>query len=543
MTKGLLVIASFIMMILTSCQNPDESIFNEDNIHNVLPTSITVLNDSSIFLSTGTQASVDFCVSTSNAPFDFNGDEFQISCVGASNYYKVVGTEQVFDDMGGAEVGHYRAIIEDNKVSAEYDEIVALVLNVQDVNGNNVQITSNTFEVIGKSDLFLVHNGLPIVVINTPDSMPIISKNNYVTGSTVSLLNADMTYNLLLGEAKIKGRGNTTWLCPKKPYKVKFDTKQSLFDKPKEKEWVLLANYYDKSMIRTDVAYWMASHFGHFDYVPRFHFVDMVMNGEYNGTYQLGDQLKISENRVNVGDDGFLLEIDAKATEEDITFSVPHINQKINIKDPDVVMGGESYNFVKDYVTRADEALFADDWLDEKIGYKSLIDMQSFVEWYVMMELTKNADANFNTSCYMNLSRTGKLKMGPLWDFDLGLGNYPHSWAPVFADKVNNPQGYYIKTWTGSWIARLFEDPAFVSAVKETYASYYKNKDAIIAYVESVAAANQKSAIENNKLWGTLCDKNSTNDEIEAAYSAQITFLKTWLSVRIEWLKIAFDAL
>lgn len=397
----------------------------------------------------------------------------------------------------------------------------------------NINYTTST------SGTAYVDNGVPQLVLQTPGKVGITSKEEYVEGSMVSLKGVDGETEFT-GEMKTKGRGNSTWGAPKKPYKIKFDKKQSLFGEPKDKEWVLLANYYDKSMIRSDVAYWMASNFGQFDYVPRFHFVDLMLNGKYNGTYQLGDQLKIGENRVNVGDDGFLLEIDAKAAAEDITFKVPHISQKINIKDPDVVMDDDNYNFVKDYVTRADAALFASNWLDEENGYKSLIDMQSFAEWYVMMELTKNNDAAFYTSCYMNLSRTGKLKMGPLWDFDVSLGGYPSNWGRDF---VNDPEGYYIKTNTGSWIARLFNDPAFVDAVKAAYVPYYNNKAAIIAHVESIAAANKKSAIANNKLWGTLCDKNSEDDVVEAAYDAQIDYLKNWISTRIVWLKSAFDEL
>lgn len=384
-----------------------------------------------------------------------------------------------------------------------------------------------------------VDNGIPQLVLQTPGKVEIDSKEVYVEGSMLSLKGVDGETQFM-GEMKVKGRGNTTWLQPKKPYKIKFENKQSLLDEPKDKEWVLLANYIDKSFIRGEVAFWMASNFGNFDYVPRFHFVDMILNGKYNGNYQLGDQLKIGENRVNVGDDGFLLEIDGKAAADDITFNVPHIGTKINIKEPSVMVGDENYNYVTDYVSRADAALFADNWLDPENGYKALIDMRSFAEWYVMMELTKNNDAVFYTSCYMNLSRSGKLKMGPLWDFDVSLGGYPVAWGRDF---VNNPEDFYIKTNTGSWIERLFGDPEFVAAVKEVYEPYYQNKAAIIAHVENVAAANRKSVIANNKLWGTLCNKNSDDDTVGAAYDAQIEFLKNWIATRIDWLKTAFDAL
>ena len=504
-------------------------------------------------LSTGEQASIEFRVNPSTAVFDYSEENCQIeldkvgtvqtkaSYVTKPQNYKLVKIEQVVDEeTQEVLIGQYRAVIEDTGISAEYDEMVALVLNTKDAKGNDIQISSSAVEVVGKNFDNLPHFGLPVVMINTSNATPIVSKDDYVEGSYITLLNADMTYDYQ-GEMKIKGRGNSTWGAPKKPYKVKFDKKQSLFGEPKDKEWVLLANYYDKSMLRGGVAYWMASTYGEFDYVPKFHFVDLMLNGQYNGTYQVGDQVKIAKDRVNVGDDGFLLEIDAKAAAEDITFRVPHIGQPINIKEPDVVVGDENYNYVVDYLTRADAALYADNWLDETTGYKSLIDMQSFVEWYLVMEITKNADACFYTSCYMNLSRNGKLKMGPLWDFDLSLGGYPRSWNPSAADNINNYEGFYIKS--ASWIARMFIDPIFVATVKERFNIYYYNKEAILAHIENSAEQNRQSAIANNKSWGTLCDKNSLASIVETAYDEQMTYLKNWLSSRLEWLKAAYDAM
>lgn len=423
--------------------------------------------------------------------------------------------------------------------SSDYDDMAAFVLNAKDANGDSIQISSSAFEIKFFKDERLAA-GIPIVIINTPNSVPILSKEEYVKGTTVTLLNNDMSIGFQ-GEMKIKGRGNSTWNEPKKPYKIKFDSKQSLLGEPKDKEWVLLANCFDKSLIRNDLAFWMAATYGCFDYVPRYHFVNLILNGQYSGLYQLGEQVKISEDRVNVGKDGFLLEIDAKADTGDVTFDVPHIYKPVNIKDPDVSAGDENYNYVYDYVSRADAALYADDWLDELHGYKTLIDMQSFVEWYLVMEITKNNDAIFYSSCYMNLSRTGKLKMGPVWDFDFGFGGYPSDRDPG-REFVNEPANFYIKGNT-SWIDRMFEDPAFVSAVKTTFQRYYNNRSAIISHIDNTIAANKSAAMEDNRVWGTICATDCSEAEFESAYKEQADYLKQWLIVRFEWLKNEFDAM
>ena len=159
-------------------------------------------------------------------------------------------------------------------------------------------------------------------------------------------------------DVKIKGRGNSTWAMAKKPYALKFDEKISLLDEPKDKSWVLLANYADKTSLRNQTAFYMGS-ISNLDYTPRFHFVDLMLNGRYNGTYQLGEKIKISKDRVNVGDDGFLLEIDAKAGADEITFYTNHLNHPVNIKDPDVEVDDENYNYIKDYVITAEDALFS----------------------------------------------------------------------------------------------------------------------------------------------------------------------------------------
>ena len=176
---------------------------------------------------------------------------------------------------------------------------------MRDDQNRDARICSRQITVRGRLSENLVHNKLPIVLVNTPDFEPIESKEIYIPGTEYFSLNLDMTYDFI-GEVKIKGRGNSTWGAPKKPYKIKFEEIQSLYGEPKEKEWILLANYYDKSMIRNDLAFWMADKFGKFDYVPRFHFVDLILNGKYNGPYQLGDQLKIGKNvRMQVNLKGY----------------------------------------------------------------------------------------------------------------------------------------------------------------------------------------------------------------------------------------------
>lgn len=374
----------------------------------------------------------------------------------------------------------------------------------------------------------------PTIMVNTPDLVPIESKEIYIDNTKISFYekNEKKEYN-----CKIRGRGNSSWDKPKKPYKFKLEEKKSLLGFPKDKEWILVTNHSDPTMMRNEVAFWMGSQYGKFDYVPRFQYVDLILNEKYNGLYQLGEHLKISKDRMNVGDDGFLLEVDSKADSTAVTFKVINIKMPINIKEPNVAVGDDDFNYISEYLYRADSILFSKDWLDEEKGYKTLLDMESYVEWFLVNEITKNCDASFNTSCYMNKTRNGKLKMGPLWDFDVSLGNY-------FTDRedlkfLNETDGFHVIDHF--WYKRFAKDPAFKATVKERYDNYYNHKADIMAHIDSVAMEIKSSVIINNRKWEVLCYRQSDISEVEESFFNEVEYLKTWLSERMDWLKSAFD--
>lgn len=375
--------------------------------------------------------------------------------------------------------------------------------------------------------------GLPVLWIETENRAEIVSKDDYLKAH-FKLVEDAVTRSagdVVEVDGQIKGRGNSTWGMPKKPYRLKFSDKVAFLDEPKDKAWVLLANYADKTSIRNATAFYMGS-ISNLEYTPHFHFVDVMLNGRYNGTYQFGDKLKIAKNRVNVGDDGFLLEIDAKAGSDEITFKVKHIPQPVNIKDPEVEYNDENYNYVKEFVAAADEALFSENFADPAEGWQKYMDMDSFVDWYLINEIAKNNDACFYTSCYMNLQRGAKLKMGPLWDFDIAFGNVNYGGN-------YKTDGFHIKGV--AWYARLFEDPAFVARVKERFSYFYSHQTDIIESINTNARYLRYSVQENESKWHTLYTYTWPNYDIWGSYMNEVQSMKTWLSRRFEWLKTEFD--
>jgi len=372
--------------------------------------------------------------------------------------------------------------------------------------------------------------GLPIVCIETENRKEIVSRVDYID-ATFRLEENVVTRSagdVIETECQIRGRGNSSWIhTQKKSYRLMFPEKVSLFDEPKDKAWVLIGNPFDKTMLRSYLAYYIGS-LSNLEYSPRFHFVDLIFNGAYWGTYMLGDKLKIAKHRVNVGDDGYLLEIDERAVgDNDIFFRTSHLSQPINIKDPDVEVGSEAYNYIKDFFTIAESTLFSKDFKDPENGWQKFMDMDSFVDWYIIHEIAKNYDSlALYTSCYLNLKRGGKLKMGPLWDFDVTFGNNTN---PTMC----NVDGFVSQS---TWFYRLLEDPAFVKRVKERFTYFYNHCDDYLVFINNTAEYLKYTVEENDKKWPTFYQKGFGNYDVWGNYQNEVFLLKKWLVERLDWL-------
>lgn len=234
--------------------------------------------------------------------------------------------------------------------------------------------------------------GLPVMWIETEERTEITSKEDYLLAHM--LLREDLARNgessTLEADLKIKGRGNSTWVQPKKTYRLKFNEKISFFGEKEDKSWVLLANYLDHTMIRNATAFFIGS-MSNLEWISRSHFVELMLNGRYNGTYQLTEKIKIGKNRVDAGDDGFLLEVDNKLNAGEICFTTPNLPNPVRIHEPEVEVGDSNYQYIESYVNEMEQPLFSDFFMDANKGYRKYIDIDSFVEWYVIGEITENS--------------------------------------------------------------------------------------------------------------------------------------------------------
>ena len=378
--------------------------------------------------------------------------------------------------------------------------------------------------------------GLPIINLFTDGSVQIDSKEDYVEGD-VSLDGRRDFESLSDLSMKIRGRGNSTWFIhPKKPFQMKLSEKSAFLGMPEDKKWLFLAEYSDKTMLRNTMAFELG-YMSNLDWTPAGEFAEVYLNGEYNGTYNITQKVEASSNRVALGDTGYLLELDQldRIDPDDVYFEST-VTEKfiINIKEPELNYGSEEFRYIENLIAEFEGALFGANYQDENAGYKKYINLESFIDWYLISEITKNVDSRWYSSIYLNVMPGEKIKMGPLWDFDLAFGNTDYADTQYY-------EGWWVRF--NPWYERLFQDPAFTQMVKDRFIYFKDNEDLIIQKIDEYAEKLKWAQAENNNKWQTIGTYVWPNPVIYDTYQEEVDHLKNWYLARMEWLEEAFNDL
>ena len=392
-------------------------------------------------------------------------------------------------------------------------------------------------------------SGLPIVKIKTNQVVgPTMDKSSYVEGS-LEIIGDGNFEGLEKTNMKIKGRGNSTWwICTdasagavvgKCPYQVKFGDKTSVLGMPEDKKWVLLAEKSDKSMIRNKIARYMGE-LSDLEYTPNAEYVELFINEDYQGTYLIGQKVEESSNRVDIGDDGYLIEIDTDANNridsDDIIFkptiwSSIHTDGVFNIKDPDIDYGSDEFHLIENYINEFESVLYSNNFNSPGSGYESYIDVDSLIDWFLINEIAKTVDARWYSSIYFSYIPGEKIKMGPIWDFDLSYGNLNYSDAQYTSE-------FYIKQ--NNWIDKLYQDEVFVEKVKIRYSYYHSKLDDIKNKIDEFAKYIDKSQKANFERWDILGVYVWPNPVYDLTYEEEVERLKNWIEERMNWLNSNF---
>ncbi len=374
--------------------------------------------------------------------------------------------------------------------------------------------------------------GLPIIYLSTENALSITSKDDYLVGK-ISISGGREFENADVVDMKIRGRGNSTWEHPKKPYQMKLKDNAQLLGMPEDRTWLFIAEYSDKTMLRNTITFEMG-YMSSLAWTPKSEFSEVYLNDDYIGTYNITEKVEDGANRVNIGDTGYLLEIDQleRLDFDDVYFTTQRF--LINIKEPKVDWGSAELAEVSALINDFERALFARDFKQQDTGYRAHIDVDSFIDWYLISEITKNVDSQFWSSIFLNVIPGQKIKMGPLWDFDLSFGNVD------YADS-QYPEGFWVKQH--QWYSRLFQDPAFVMQVKARFAYFKANQSLILSKIDAYTERLKWAQAENNKRWQTLGVYVWPNPVVFATHQEEVDYMKAWFTDRMEWLDQEFRKL
>ena len=405
----------------------------------------------------------------------------------------------------------------------------------------------------GDDTQFYQLTNLPTVVINTKDAANISSKETEVA-STVYVISENGTKFHYAEETGARGRGNASWDFDKKPYRLKFDKKVQLLDAPaKAKKWTLISNHSDKSLMRNILAFEISRRVGA-KYTPYCHPVDVIVNGEYKGCYQLCDQIEINKDRVNITEmepedisgealsGGYLFEIDAYAYNEpshSIFYSGKSIPVTIKSPDDDDIVS-EQKQYIENYFKRFENILFSNDFTNEEYGYRTMFDTESFIKHFIVGEISGNTDTYWSTYMYKERG-DDKIYTGPVWDFDIAFENdlrtHPISQYNDFVYATGDSSaagGDNMK----KFVSRIIkEDPVANAQLKQMWNELRENgtlsEAALTAFIDETEALLNESQELNFKRWKILNKKFHQNFQALGTYEAEVGTVRDYINERL----------
>lgn len=381
---------------------------------------------------------------------------------------------------------------------------------------------------------------IPIIRIDTEGAAPILNKDDYVSGTIKVEDPCGYFSDVKEFEApmRIKGRGNSTWGMPKKPYKIKLDEKAPILGIAKDKEWVLLANYADKSLLRNATAMEISRILG-FSWTPTMISVEFYLNGEYEGVYTFTEHKKVSKSRVNIDTDNgdFYIELENEDVDEPFWFKTSRYGVTAMVHEPETSTAEQQEELKKWFEDM--ETAFAkighdsdSDWID----YKDYINFQSFVNYYIIEELTRNPDGNFRKSTFLTKEKGKKLELYHVWDFDLTMGN-----CNYWGDDSTNPEGFLMKGCV--WFERLFKSPDYVKAIQETLEQHYDELYDVQNFIYDQAKLVEGAVDRNFERWPILGEYVWPNCVWYDTYEEELDFFANYYIGRLEWFKKEIDKL
>ena len=535
--------------------------------------------------------------------FDFDGNRVGRITIGGASEQGVVVKALVFLD-GGTEPVAVIPLDAKSKKETWGDASSDVTAYAYDRNITGRHSVSIGFEVIGKdadeitkvllqSIEFAEDPGIPTVYINVDESNVTVEEMNSSVDHSVRCTgsldirvpegfcseyqSADdaMQSQVGLELDYIRGRGNSTWSAEiaKKPYRFKLAKKADLFGMGKNAHYVLLANRFDNSLVRNRMTYWLTGANGmNMEFSPQCVPVDVVLNGEYYGSYLLAENIRIDKNRVDIDSleeqdtelpeisGGYLLAMNPDDDEDFRSVFTTERGLRFVNDSPDFVdyENEAQKQYIRSYLQMTEDAIFGDGFkTQDGVGYAEYMDLDSAVDYWWLQELSTNGDAYATDSTYLYKKRDGKLFWGPPWDFDY-----------VAWGDLQEPGYFRIESFDNThtpWFDRLFDDPIFVQKLKERWSGIDQLVTEIVREEGLLDLYYEQTRISqryDNAKHGYYSESYGEDDEIEieaeagegeegeaaeeaedvegsaleSAYEGEIEQLRTWVAQRQEWI-------
>lgn len=401
----------------------------------------------------------------------------------------------------------------------------------------------------GTVDTTVTHSGtLPVMRITTTGgvALPAPALDTYVTG-TIEIDGGTTGYeSLSLRAVEVSGHGNSTFLAPKKPMKVKLTSAAPVLGMPSGRHWRALANYYDQTLMRNAWAF-EAMRRIYSPWTPRGVMCEVYLNGEYQGVYQMTESVRADANRLPVtlpsasasgldATGAYMLEINTRyIAEGEPGFTTATSSVPIQFDDPSPPAAGQ-ITYITDWINNFDAVLMGSSWLDPAIGYAQYVDMQSWADWWLVSELTRNQDSVFNASVKLYKTRDtastpGRLYLGPLWDSDISLAQGWNNAASEPRDFQTTSSGWY--TRAAVWLNRMMRDPAFVAVAQARWAVLYAaltGADGVVAWGRRQSQMLSAAAHADARRWALAGDAGPRWEQA-----------MKWLQRRMAWLQVRAD--
>lgn len=409
----------------------------------------------------------------------------------------------------------------------------------------NIKLTYNTFNEIDN----LQYEGVPIIYIDT-NNVTIDSKTERVLG-TMKIVNSENSNypkeGLYEGYIGIRGRGNWTWTQPKKPYNIELwnDKKTSIsahiLDLPFEEDWLLIPNYMDKTLLRNYTSHTLANLF-ELGWTPKIRFVEVYLNNEYQGLYQLTERIKRDNNRLPISKlstspiyhtkenitGGYILRSD-RILEKDY-FQTEYADKTLLYQYPkQEKITASQKEYIQNYINEFEQSLYVVD-IKANNEYLKYIDIESFIKYFLIVEFSKDWDA-VGFSEYMHKERGEKLKMGPIWDFDLTYGNSTNGDCHLYTGWTKQI------TSSKSWYRQLLKNDYFYQELAKYWEQEKHHFKDILTIIDKKAKEMNKEIEHNFERWAIMGKKVGTNPTpCPEDYEDEIEYLKTWIINRYNWL-------